>query len=140
MNEEHEREALGGTETILVVEDEELLRELVQSLLESKGYTVLTANDGQQAVEAYQHHHADIRLVLTDLGLPKLGGWEACQQMKAINPKVKVIVATGYLDPDAKQDMIQGGIEEFVQKPYLASELIGKVRELLDADLNPHGE
>lgn len=122
----------GGTETLLLVEDEELLLELVQSLLESKGYNIITATDGQAAVEAYKQYVDQIDVVLTDLGLPKLSGWEACQEMLKINPSVKIIVATGYLDPEAKQEMDAHGIHEFVQKPYLASELMAKVREMLD--------
>ena len=122
----------GGTETILVVEDEDLLLELVQSLLEFKGYTVLTASNGKMAVDVYAHHQKEIALVLTDLGLPELGGWEACQQMRVINPKLKIIVASGYMDPAAKQEMVDGGINAFVQKPYLATEISAKVREILD--------
>lgn len=134
MTEELRRpEAAGGSETILVVEDEEMMLELVQSLLESKGYRILTAQDGKAAVEIYKQHQDEIDLVLTDLGLPKLGGREACQQMRALNPKLNVIVATGYLDPAAKEQMIESGIEEFVQKPYHATELTTKVREILDA-------
>ncbi|MEK7251479.1 MAG: response regulator, partial [Bacteroidota bacterium] len=126
-------EVSGGSETILVVEDEELLLELVQSLLESIGYNILIAKNGKEAVELYRDRKDHIDLVLTDLGLPKLGGWEASLQIKAINPKVKVVVATGYLDPAQKQEMMDTGIEEFVQKPYLATELTAKVREMLDA-------
>ncbi len=122
----------GGAETILIVEDEELLRELVQSLLEAKGYNVLIAGDGEQAVAMFKEHHERIDLVLSDLGLPKLGGWEACQEMQKINPNIKVVIASGYLDPTAKQDMMQGGVHEFVHKPYLAKELTAKLREMLD--------
>lgn len=121
-----------GTETILVVEDEELLLELVESLLESKGYRVLTARDGAAAVELFKQHHERIALVLTDLGLPKLDGWNACQQMQAINPHLNVIVATGYLDLAAREEMLHGGVHEFVHKPYFAAEILEKVREVLD--------
>ncbi len=136
--EQKKPEVPGGTETILVVEDEELLLELVQSLLESKGYNILIAKNGKEAVEIYRDRKDHIDLVLTDLGLPKLGGWEASLQIKAINPKVKVVVATGYLDPAQKQEMMETGIEEFVQKPYLATELTAKIREMLDAKRKPN--
>jgi two-component system cell cycle sensor histidine kinase/response regulator CckA len=120
-----------AAETILVVEDEELLLELVQSLLESHGYTVLTARDGLSAVELFKQHSEQIALVLTDLGLPKLDGGRASAQMKAINPKLKVIVATGYLDPEARGEMLQAGIHEFVHKPYFAAEILEKVKGML---------
>ncbi|MBX2991421.1 MAG: response regulator [Bacteroidetes bacterium] len=132
MVEQHTPETPDGAETILLVEDEPMLLELVQSLLESTGYRVLTARDGRTAVETYKIHQQEIRLVLSDLGLPLLSGWEACRQMLAINPELKVVVATGYLDHSAKDEMMEGGVKEFVQKPYFAAELTAKLRELLD--------
>jgi two-component system, cell cycle sensor histidine kinase and response regulator CckA len=120
------------SKTILVVEDEELLRELVQSLLESTGYSILIARDGKEAVEVFTRHADTIDLVLTDLGLPRLGGWEACQQMQLINPKLKIAVASGYLDPAAKEEMRRGGVQRFVHKPYLGTELLKTITGLLD--------
>jgi DNA-binding response OmpR family regulator len=77
-----------------------------------------------------------VNLVLTDLGLPKLDGWTACKRIKAMNPHVRIIVASGYLDPEAKQEMVNGGVHEFVHKPYLATELTARVREVLDRDIH----
>lgn len=117
--------------TLLVVEDEELLLKLVESLLASEGYTVLTARDGETAVELYKRHHDQIALVLTDLGLPKMSGWDAFRIMRAIHPEVKVIVASGYLDPAARDEMAESGLEDFVQKAYFAAEIAQKVRGAL---------
>ncbi len=122
----------GGSETVLLVEDEELLLELVQSLLVSKGYTVLTARDGVAAVEMFKQHAERIALVLTDLGLPKLDGWQACRQMLAIKPELGVIVATGYLDAEERDGMALDGVQAFVHKPYLGSEILRQVRKVLD--------
>ncbi len=119
-------------ETILIVEDEEMLRELVQSMLELKGFRILTASNGLEAIEVFTREKEKIALVLTDLGLPKLGGWEACQQMLQMKPQLQVVVATGYLEPTAKQTMAEGGVREFVPKPYLAEELSVTIRALLD--------
>lgn len=130
--EQHFRDPSGGTESLLLVEDEALLRDLVESLLNSKGYTVMTARDGQEAVEIFMQKRDSIQLVVTDLGLPRLGGWEAARIMLKERPDLPVIVATGYLDPDAKQEMTDGGIRDFVQKPYQARELTHRVREVLD--------
>lgn len=135
---EQKRELPGGKETVLLVEDEELLRELVESLLEGKGYNVLTATDGEEAVHTFKANHEKVKLVLTDLGLPKLDGWSACQRMKAVNPNVRIIVASGFLDPDAKHEMVNGGVDDFVHKPYLAMELTSKIREVLDRDAHLH--
>jgi PAS domain S-box-containing protein len=133
---EQKPELPGGKETVLLVEDEELLRELVESLLQGKGYTVLIAADGEEAVEIFRAHQREVNLVLTDLGLPKVDGWSACKRMKALNPNVRIIVASGYLDPEAKQEMVNGGVHEFVHKPYLATELTSKVRDVLDRDIH----
>ncbi len=125
-------DAAGGPETILLVEDEELLRDLVESMLASKGYRVLTARDGQEAVQIFMQQKNKIHLVVTDLGLPRLGGWEAARIMLKERPNLPVVVATGYLDPEAKQAMTEGGVREFVQKPYQGRELTHRIREVLD--------
>ncbi len=132
MPEQGEKIEPDENETILVVEDEEMLRELVQSMLELKGFRILTASNGLEAIEVFTREKEKIALVLTDLGLPKLGGWEACQQMLRIKPQLQVVVATGYLEPTAKQTMAEGGVREFVPKPYLAEELSVTIRALLD--------
>ncbi|MBI5473199.1 MAG: response regulator [Ignavibacteriae bacterium] len=132
MAEQYQENASEGNETILLVEDEEMLRDLVQSMLQMKGYRVLTASDGLAAIETFKSLKDEIALVLTDLGLPKLGGWEACRQMLQIKPQLRVVVATGYLDPTEKQAMADGGVSEFVPKPYLAEELTSTIRMLLD--------
>lgn len=127
-----ESEAVGGSETILVVEDEEMLLELVKTLFEDKGYRVLTARDGQKAVEVYQERHDEIALVLSDMGLPKLSGWDAFQKMREINPNVKVILASGYLDPNVRSEMLKGGAKDFVQKPYNVNKIFRLLREIID--------
>ncbi|MEW5817007.1 MAG: ATP-binding protein, partial [Spirochaetota bacterium] len=125
-------EAPGGTETILVVEDEEMLLALVQSRLESKGYTVITAKDGEEAISLYQRHCDEIAIVLIDPGLPKFGGWEAYKKMKEINPNVKAIFASGYVEPGLREEMMKVGTKYFVQKPYVPNEVLKSIREVLD--------
>ncbi len=127
-------EAQGGTETILVVEDEELLLDLLQSLLESKGYKVLTAKDGAEAVRQYAQHKEEIAVVLTDIGLPKLGGREVFFQLQALNQNVKVILASGFLEPKVKSEMFKAGAKEFIQKPYMPNEILKKTREVIDTN------
>jgi CheY-like chemotaxis protein len=129
---EDKEEIKGGTETILVVEDEEMLQELVKAMLEMKGYRVVTANDGEEAVEVYRKNQKEIAIVLSDLGLPKLGGFEAFLKMKEINPKIKVVIASGYFDPDQKTEMLKADIKDFVQKPYKPTEILRTLRKVLD--------
>ncbi len=122
----------GGHETILVVEDEDMLLEVLQNLLEAKGYRVITARDGQEAVEQFTRHSKEISVVLTDMGLPKLGGWEAFQQMKQVNPNIKAILASGYLDPNLKTEMTRDGAKDFIPKPYDPDQVLRRIREIID--------
>ncbi|MBI3587131.1 MAG: PAS domain S-box protein [Ignavibacteriales bacterium] len=117
---------------VLLVEDEEMLLELLQTLLEENGYEVLVARDGQEAVDIYTRYKDKISVVLSDMGLPKLGGWEAFQKMKEINPKVKSILASGYLDPNLRADMIKAGAKDFVQKPYIPEIILARIREVIN--------
>ncbi len=129
---EEKEEIKGGTETILVVEDEEMLQELVKTMLKMGGYRVLTANDGEEGIEMYRKHKDEISIVLTDLGLPKLGGFEAFLKMKEINSNIKAVIASGYFDPDQKVEMLKADIKDFVQKPYRPNEVLKILREVLD--------
>jgi|GEM_PF-1232887 len=123
----------GGNETILLVEDEITLRELVEFVLTGKGYNVLTAGDGQEALEAYQRRSEEIHLVLSDLDLPKLSGYEVVKQLKAKNPSLRIVLATGFVEPEAKNALLRGGVSEFVHKPYAVNDLLRTVRAVLDA-------
>jgi two-component system cell cycle sensor histidine kinase/response regulator CckA len=75
----------------------------------------------------------EIGLVLTDLGLPKIDGWEAFQRMKEINPAVKVIFASGYIDPTLRSNLMGAGAKGLVQKPYMPEEILNRVRELINS-------
>ena len=123
----------GGSETILVVEDEELMLEFVVTVLGQRGYRVLVAKDGEEAVKVYSDQMHAIHLVLSDYGLPKIDGWEACRRMKHINQNVKVILASGYLDPRMKAEILEGGIKGFIGKPYSTHEILKRIREALDS-------
>ena len=122
----------GGTETILVVEDEEALIEMMRLLLESKGYKVFTAQDGKEAVEMFRQHHREIDIVLTDMGLPGITGVDEFKILKEIAPNVKVIFASGFFEPVVKSDLYIAGAKGFIQKPYSPDEVLRKLREVLD--------
>jgi len=122
----------GGSETILLVEDEELLLNLVASVLEEKGYTVLLARDGEEAVRVHRENLGKIDFVITDIGLPKLDGWEASQRMKQIDAKLKVFVASGYLDPVLKSEMLKAGSVVLLRKPYSPNEILRSLRRALE--------
>jgi two-component system cell cycle sensor histidine kinase/response regulator CckA len=126
-------EAPGGNETILVAEDEKSLLDLVQGLLQSKGYRVIPASDGEEAMELYQEHRGEISLVLTDIGLPRLNGWEVCRRINQMDARTKIVVASGYLDPQAKSELGNSAARDFIHKPYLPDEVLTRIRGVLDA-------
>ncbi len=129
---ETNEEYVMGKETILLVEDEDVLLESLSVLLEGNGYHVLTARDGEEAVDVYRDNHGEIALVVTDIGLPKLSGWDAFLQMKRINPHVKAIVSSGYLDPKIKEEKSNQGVSDYILKPYQPVEILKRVRGAID--------
>jgi CheY-like chemotaxis protein len=116
----------------MLVEDENDVRGVMVGALESKGYKVVVAADGVEAVEMYKKHHNEVALVLLDIGLPYLSGWDAYAQMKQVNDKVKAIVCSGFADPEKKISANDDGIKAFIPKPYDPDEILKTVREILD--------
>jgi PAS domain S-box-containing protein len=125
-------ESSEGTETILFVEDEELLRTAVQSELESSGYKVYVAVDGREAIEIYKQHENEISLILTDMGLPKKTGIDVFQQVREINPRIKIVLASGFISLEQKSELLKAGANGFIQKPYDINGVLKMVREVLD--------
>ncbi len=125
-------EFLSGKETILLIEDEEALLNFVRTELELKGYNVLVGRDGLEAIDIFSHHKKEIALVISDLGLPKLGGWESFIRMKKIEPNIKTILASGYIDSQLQSTMAEAGVKCVLNKPYEVGVLLEKIREVLD--------
>ncbi len=125
-------ESPGGTETILIVEDEEMLRMVLQATLEHKGYRVLTATDGEEAIQMFSEHRQDIALVISDVGLPKMTGDNVFLTIRKIDPSAKAILASGFLEPDVKSELLKAGLQDFIQKPYRQHEILTKIRAVID--------
>ena len=117
--------------TILIVEDEPPLLALLKQILEDAGYRVFMAKDGLEARDVYRREQDAIDLVLSDMALPKFGGWTVYLMLKEINPRVKVILTSGYLDPQVKRDMVRGGAKDFIPKPYIAETVLKSVEAAL---------
>lgn len=117
--------------TIMLVEDEEMLRGLGVIMLQGDGYRVLAAKDGLEAVEMFAEHADEIGLVLCDLGLPRLGGREVFLRMREIKPDVRAIVASGYLEPSLRSEILKAGVIDTVQKPYDFREMLAKIRSII---------
>ncbi len=112
---------------VLFVEDEIRQLELMRRTLEKAGYRVLVATDGVEAVETFLRHKDEISVVVLDLGLPKLSGWEALQKMRKADPTLKPILASGYISRDMESAMAQGELSALLMKPYQPNEIIEKV-------------
>lgn len=121
-----------GFETILVAEDEELVRELIVQLLSLAGYKVVAARNGAEAVTACENHRGSIELLITDVVMPGMSGNELVQQLTPIRPGIKVLFMSGYTgDSVLRHGMLEKGTA-FLQKPFTRDALNRKVREILD--------
>ena len=118
--------------TVLVVEDERIMLRLLERFLSRQGYQVLLAADGEQAIDGYCRHKTEIDVVLLDVGLPKVSGVDVLRKMKKENPDVRVVVASGYLDPKMKIEMYRAGVKDFVDKPYLLPEMLETLRSVTE--------
>ena len=123
---------VGGQETVLVVEDEGALRGLVAELLQSYGYKVLEAEDGMAGLDLFGRHRGTINAVITDMGLPRMSGKDMFARIRDIDPSARVILASGYLEPELKSRLFSAGAKAFIQKPYQPHEILRIVREVLD--------
>jgi two-component system, cell cycle sensor histidine kinase and response regulator CckA len=122
---------VSSQDTVLIVEDEENLRELLRMVLEESGIKVLEAGDGVEALEIFTTHKDEIGVVLSDLGLPRLGGWEAFLKMRKINPEVKGILASGFFNADVRTEIIKSGAIDFIEKPYISTHIVRMILDVL---------
>lgn len=121
----------GGTETVLVAEDEEWIRELIERVLVDLGYKVVLASDGQEAVEASKSR-TDLSLAILDVVMPRMGGKEAFEAIKRNRPEIKVIFMSGYSANAIHESFVLKPGVPFLQKPFGVTVLARKVREVLD--------
>ncbi len=130
----------GGSETILVVEDETAVRELASEFLRARGYTILEAKDGAEAVRIIAAHEGEIHLLLTDMVMPRMSGVGLAQRLRKARPDFRVIYMTGYAEFSGKDGETGGEETSVLQKPFSRSTLLEKVREVLhSAPCSPPG-
>jgi len=122
-----------GTETILVAEDNEVVRELVHAVLTESGYTVITAVDGEDAVAKFREHRDEIRMLLFDLIMPKKNGQEAYEEIRQLRPDIKVLFSSGYAPDMVRERVRLGSHLPVAYKPISPSALLKQVRGVLDA-------
>ena len=126
-----------GTETLLLVEDDPAVRHLACHILESQGYTVLRANNGQDALHVAQDHKGPIQLVITDVIMPLMGGKVMAEWLQTTYPGLRVLYTSGYTDDAiSHHGVLENGVE-FLPKPYTQATLLRKVRAMLDDETDP---
>ena len=125
-------ELLKGTETVLFVDDEEMIREVGGALLGQLGYKVLSAGNGKEAVEVYSNNKDKIDMVVLDMIMPEMGGDKAYDKMKEINPDIKVLLSSGYSVNGDATKIMKRGCDGFIQKPFNMKQLSKSIREILD--------
>lgn len=116
-----------NNEKILVVDDEESLRLLLFDTLTSFGYRVVTASNGLEALDIYNDQHSDISLIVLDIVMPKLDGYETFAELKKINPQVKTVMTSGFSQNMQTQKMLDKGVKDFIQKPFQVKDLLQKI-------------
>jgi DNA-binding response OmpR family regulator len=116
---------------VLFAEDEAEIRGLIAMLFRAAGFTVYEAGDGREALALYMQHREDIAAVVTDLGLPGLGGVDLIEQIRTISQTVRIVGMSGFGEPDVRQRVLAAGGDEFLGKPFMAADLIALVQRLV---------
>ena len=125
-------EVLKGKETILLVDDEEMIIDVGRGLLGELGYTVIAAKSGPEALEIYRLNRDRIDLVIMDMIMPGMGGGETFDRLKTINPNARVLLSSGYSINGQASKIMERGCDGFIQKPFNIKQLSAKIREILD--------
>jgi PAS domain S-box-containing protein len=121
-----------GKGTILVAEDEENMLRLLRRVLTRSGYQVLLASDGEEVINIYRANKQEIDVVLLDIGLPKVAGWNVVSQLQEQNRDVKIVITSGYIDPDLKVKLDGAGVKAVLYKPYRLDQIIDALHDIVE--------
>lgn len=127
------RAASSPGRTVLVVDDEETLLQALAFLLTRQGFTVIKARDGVEAVEEFTRHADSISLVVIDLGLPRMSGWEAFLKIKDMRPSINAVIMSGHLEANLKSEILRAGAKGYLQKPFTMNEALAEVNRFFEA-------
>ena len=122
---------LGKNETVLIVDDEDIVREIGTEILSVHGYAPLTAASGEEAIQIYSENKDKIDIVIMDLNMPGMGGFNSIRELKTLDPNVCILVASGYIPTDSVKQATELGADGFISKPFQIHNLLKKVRETL---------
>jgi two-component system cell cycle sensor histidine kinase/response regulator CckA len=126
-----------GTETILLAEDDEIVRRLVIEVLQRYGYQVLEASSTAEAILIGQRHSGPIHLLISDVVMPEMNGPELSIRLQRFRPEMKVLYMSGYTDSTIVQQRMADEARNFIQKPFVPDALVRRVREILDQPIEP---
>jgi len=125
-------EVIKGTETVLLVDDEDIIIEIAQQILETLGYKVLLARGGKEAIDVYTENREEIDFVILDMIMPDMGGGDTFDNLRRINPDLKVLLSSGYSIDGQATEILERGCNGFLQKPFNMWDLSKKIREILE--------
>ena len=125
-------EVLRGSETVLLVDDEEALRDIGRRLLLKNGYRVMEADSGEEALEVFRNNSDRVDLVLMDLGMPGMGGRKCFEALREMKPQLKIVITSGYALEEPERALVSSGKAAYVSKPYILKDLLHTIRTVLD--------
>jgi two-component system, cell cycle sensor histidine kinase and response regulator CckA len=123
----------GRTQTLLIVDDEEMLVELLRRMLIRQGYEVIATTNANEALQLYSRNEAGIALVITDLVMPEMDGRRLAEELLRRNPETRILISTGFSAANDITSLLETGVKGIVIKPYQSEQLFEKVREALAA-------
>ena len=121
-------------ETVFLIDDDEIVVHVSETILKNSGYDVVIAKSGKEAIEVYKDNHSRIDMAILDMILPDMGGGDTYDRLKEINPGIKVLLASGYDIDYQGRDIMERGCDGFIQKPFNMNELLEKVRGILTSE------
>ena len=131
---EFSKDIIKGTETILLVDDEDIIIDVGKEFLKKLGYMVLVARNGSAAIALYETNKDAVDMVILDMIMPDMSGGDTYDRLKEINPGIKTLLASGYSINGEAAEIMKRGCSGFIQKPFNMKALSQKIREILDAD------
>ena len=127
-----QKEILKGTETILLVDDEDMIIDVGCDILKKLGYEVLTAKSGKEAIEIYRINQKKIDLVILDMVMPEMDGGDTYDRLRDVNPDIRVLLSSGYSINGYAEKILSRGCDGFIQKPFDIKHLSLEIRKILD--------
>ncbi|MGD9106283.1 MAG: PAS domain S-box protein [Desulfobacterales bacterium] len=126
------KDILNGTETVLLVDDEDMIIDVGRDVIKKLGYKVMTAKSGKEAIEIYKNKEAEIDMVILDMIMPEMGGGDVYDHLKDVNPDIKVLLSSGYSINGHANKILSRGCNGFIQKPFNIKDLSQEIRAVLD--------